>query len=432
MSGVAVTERHPLANADNAIALTPTVRATLRRGRFWIIAAVGAALVTLVVAVLGGGAASGVPLAATSPAPTGAMALVEVLRAQDVTVVPVDTLDEARAATRQADAATLFFFDGDGYLDSAGLTAMGALAPRTVIAAPDFLALQALAPDIGFGGASTAGSLTAQCAVPAATRAGSLSPGGDTLGIPTGVPASDAVLTGCFPSSDSTFSLVERTTADGTMTFVPDTSVFSNEAIGDFGNAALALNLLGSGDTVVWYLPTLADIARTGPPSIGELSPGWLTPTIILLGLVAVTAALWRGRRFGPLVAENLPVTVKASETMEGRARLYARGNTRLRALDALRIGTLQRLARQVGLGRSARVDDIVHGVAALTGLSVAEVRGVLEQEHPLNDADLMRLAERLHHLEALTKAATTPGAAGTPPQDSATRDLPPHGRMDS
>ncbi|TDW30738.1 DUF4350 domain-containing protein [Cryobacterium psychrophilum] len=441
MSGSLVVEPRPLVlddSAANATAVTPTVRESVRRSRFWIIAAAGTVLVTLVVVLLVGGPATGRWLAADSAAPSGAMALVAVLGEQGVTVVTVDTLAEARSATSEAAAPTLFVFDGDGFLDASRLTALGSLAPRTVIAAPDFAALQALSPEVGFGGLSMATDLTPQCSVPAAARAGSLSPGGGTLSIPEGTPestpASGATLTGCFPSSDTTFSVIERAEADHTLTLVPDAAVFSNETIADFGNAAFALNLLGPSDTVVWYLPTLADVPRTGPPSIGDLTPGSVTPTLILLGLVAAAAALWRGRRFGPLVAENLPVTVKASETLEGRARLYARGNTRLRALDALRIGTVQRLAGRVGLGRSARLDDVVHSVAALTGLAAADVRGVLVQEHPTGDADLMRLANRLQEMERMTQAAvsahsTTPHSA---PHAPAPHDLPPHGRMDS
>ena len=47
-------------------------------------------------------------------------------------------------------------------------------------------------------------------------------------------------------------------------------------------------------------------------------------PVIVLLLTAGLAAAIWRGRRFGPLVPERLPVTVRAAETTEGRARLYA------------------------------------------------------------------------------------------------------------
>ena len=61
--------------------------------------------------------------------------------------------------------------------------------------------------------------------------------------------------------------------------------------------------------------------------------------------------ALWRGRRIGPLVAEELPVVVRASETVEGRGRLYRSRRARDRAAQALRTATLQRMLPRLGLG---------------------------------------------------------------------------------
>ena len=101
--------------------------------------------------------------------------------------------------------------------------------------------------------------------------------------------------------------------------------LLSNEGIVRAGNAALALNLLGGSRTHDWYLPTLADVPATGPASLADLTPGWVTPVMVLLFAVALAAAMWRGRRGGPLVSENLPVVVRAEETMEVRARLYQR-----------------------------------------------------------------------------------------------------------
>ena len=72
------------------------------------------------------------------------------------------------------------------------------------------------------------------------------------------------------------------------------------------------------------------------------------------LCLAVVLLALWKGRRIGPLVAEELPVVVRASETVEGRGRLYRSRRARDRAADALRTATLQRLLPRLGLGPNA------------------------------------------------------------------------------
>jgi hypothetical protein len=410
----------------NAPSSTPTLRAAGRRARFWVIAGVGVVAVSVAATLIAGGAhAPGAPLAADNAAPDGARAVIEVLRGQSVTVTVAGTLGAARAAAAGAADPVLFFSDANSYLDAGQLTAMAGLARRTVVAGPDFLALQTLAPGVGFGGVARAGveAPTAQCTVPAAVKAGTLAPGGSMLSLaPKATGEIDAVLTGCFPGGRHTFALVEQVRSGRALTLLAGTAAFSNDKVGTAGNAALALNLLGASDTVVWYLPTLADVARDGPPSLGVLTPGWVTPTLLLLVLAALAAMIWRGRRFGPLVAENLPVTVRAGETMEGRARLYARGNARLRAIDALRIGAVQRLARRVGLPRTASLDDIVVAVAAITGWESGQVRAALVDTLPARDDDLIALSDRIRDLELDTIRATTPHQPGT---------TPPHGRMD-
>ncbi len=119
------------------------------------------------------------------------------------------------------------------------------------------------------------------------------------------------------------------------------------------------------------------------PDASTELQAPWTLPLTVLLLLVALAAAVWRWRRFGPLVIENLPVVVRAGETMEGRARLYERGSARLHALDALRIGTVTRLARLCSLPRTASVEEVVDAVAALTGRNRAEVAALLVDDEP-------------------------------------------------
>lgn len=392
-----------------APALSPGVRGAARSARFWVIAGLIALVAAGVAGYLGGAGASLRPaLSAESSTPDGSRALAEVLRQQGVTVTVADTLAEARKATRASADPTLFFYDAHGYLSADQLRSVAALAPRTVIAAPDFRTLDTLAPGMGFGGVASTEPPTAHCELPAARRAGTLSAGGSTLRV--GDAPATVTRTGCFPGRDGTFSVVTQTTDGATLTFVAAPEVFQNGSITAEGNAALALGLLGASDTLVWYLPTPADVVNPGPPSIGELTPGWVTPALLLLALVTVAAAIWRGRRFGPLVAENLPVTVKAGETMEGRGRLYARSSARLRAIDTLRVGAIGRLAAALGLPRTATVDDVALQVAAVSGRRLPDVRGILVDAVPAGDRDLVRLSDRLAELERDVRRRVEPG----------------------
>lgn len=439
---------HTAAVTTNAPATTPTLRAAGRRSLFWILAVVGGLLVAVLATLFAAeNGAGGRPLSAENAAPAGGRALAEVLRQQGVTVTVADSLEEAGTAASAAPNATLFTTDPDGFLTADQYDDLVGALPRTVLVDPDFLALQALAPEVGFGGDSPADELLAECRLPAAVAAETISPGGRTLGLGgtdganNGTGADDGTETdvvGCFPSGDDRFSVVQisapQTAGTTELTLIGDAALFSNEKIATFGNAALALNLLGATDDVIWYLPTLDDVPVTGPPSLGELTPGWVTPVLVLLVLVTITAALWRGRRFGALVPENLPVTVKGSETMEGRARLYARSNARLRALDTLRIAAVGRLARRVGLARSATLEEVLVAVAAITGRPIEQVRSVLVGGEPATDRDLLALTDRLRELERATIRVTTPGtgepgAAGGP---ASTSSLPATtGRME-
>jgi hypothetical protein len=110
-------------------------------------------------------------------------------------------------------------------------------------------------------------------------------------------------------------------------------------------------------------------------------------------------------------VVENLPVVVRASETMEGRARLYQKSSARLHALDALRIGAIQRLATQCGLSRLAEVDEVVAAVAALTDTDRIRVGDLLVDAVPATDRELVRLSDDLLELERAVRAASGAGA---------------------
>ena len=97
---------------------------------------------------------------------------------------------------------------------------------------------------------------------------------------------------------------------------------------------------------------------RTAATDLSDLLPPWVGIVVAQLVVAVLVAALWRGRRLGPVVAEPLPVAVRAAETTEGRARLYRRRRARGRAADHLRAASLSpalgaaRPARQRARGR--------------------------------------------------------------------------------
>ena len=382
--------------AATATVLTPTVRAGVRRSLFWAVAGAFVLLVAIGVLSLIGVSGDAPRLSPANPAPDGAMAVAEVLAGQGIDVRPTDTLGDTIASTDDPANTTIVLFDEDGQLDDAQRQRLLDTGAHLVVLEPGFAELARFAPGVSPAGVPDDDPLLAGCSLPAASKATTVSPGG--LAYRAGASA-ELCLTSDSDTGADAHSYV-RVETDGTVvSIVGATDALTNSAVTDLGNAAFALNLLGEADTLVWYRPSILDAAGETDPA--ALTPSWVTPTIALLILVAAAAALWRGRRFGPLVIENLPVVVRASETMEGRARLYEKGSARVRALDSLRMATISRLATRSGLPTTAHVEQVCLAVAVALRTDPAGIRSLLVDAIPETDAELVRLSDRLLALEA-------------------------------
>lgn len=345
--------------------------------------------------------------------PSGAQALARVLEAEGTRIVIVR---DRAAALRELGRGEATLVLGDtASLSDASLLDVVAAASEAVL-----LQVSSRLPELLIDGASAvrfhAGdAIPARCELPAPRAAGPVMPG-RMIELSAAAEATGAI--GCYPD-EGAFGLVRAPSVVGTpVTLIDAGAMFSNAHIVEEGNAALALGLLGGAaaasdnDTpiLVWYVPTLADAdAGDEAPTLGELTPEWVTPAIVLLLCAGIAAAIWRGRRFGPLVAERLPVTVRAAETTEGRARLYARGRDAVHAADQLRIGALERLARALGLGPAASAPEIADAAAARIGADPGAIRGILLTELPTSDAQLVALSDRLGDLETAVRRATRP-----------------------
>jgi hypothetical protein len=410
MSAVAEASTPPTAEP-----VTPTVQAFLRRGRAWIVIGVVLVLGALVLLVVQGGfRPPGALLGADNPAPAGAKALVEVLRHHGVDVAEARSFDEA--ADEAGQGATVVLFDEFGVLGDARLTELAAAGERLVVIAPGFTALETLAPGIRHAGTASGALDEPSCEFGPAERAGALSDGQALLTVDDA--AAEAGWHGCFPDDDFGFAVVTgESESGGELVLVAATTAFENGRITERGNAALAIGLAGASDDLVWYLPGPGDADTATAPTIAELTPGWVSPVMVLVIAIVVAAGVWRGRRFGPLVVERLPVHVPAGETSAGRARLYARASARVHALDQLRIGAIGRIATTLRLPRASAVDQVADAAAHTTGRDPAAVRRLLIDELPSNDRALVDLAGDLGRLEQEVRSVL--GAGASPDHDS-------------
>ncbi|WP_431795814.1 DUF4350 domain-containing protein [Microbacterium enclense] len=330
-----------------------------------------------------------------APAPDGTRAVTRLLEQQGVRVVVARDLAAAERELAAA-PATLVMRDAP-MLSDATLARLAESASDVVLIEPRSRSLDVLLAGSSLADVVDDRTVEPSCETPAARTAGPARTG--ELYLP-----GDGV-TGCYPT-DGAFGVLVRENGAGTVTAVDGFSVLTNRVLPLDGNAALALGLLGGSPTVVWYVPSPAD-ADTGAevPTIGDLTPPWVTPVMVLLLVAGVAAALWRGRRFGPLVTERLPVTVRANETTEGRARLYAASGDAAHALDELRRATRRRLVRRLGMSARTPAGQLADAVAERLGADRAVVHGILIHDLPRTDRDLVAASDRLRDLETSVDA---------------------------
>ncbi|GAA1436051.1 DUF4350 domain-containing protein [Streptomyces thermospinosisporus] len=335
--------------------------------------------------------------------PNGSRAVAELLADRGVDTRVVTTLDEAAAAA--GPDTTLLVAVPDLLTPRQQTRLRQALAGsggRTVLVASGSASVERLAPSVTAAPATSLDTtLEPRCSMPAARRAGSADTGG--VRYTTSHVGADE----CYPSERlATLLRIPASSGDGDTVLIGAPDILLNDRLDKGGNASLALQLLGSRPHLVWYLPSLADSSATEEEErdFFELLPsGWLWGTLQLF-IAAALAALWRARRLGPLVPEKLPVAIRASETVEGRARLYRKANARDRAATALRSATRTRLAPLVGVPvtRAHTPEALLPALSArLHGDGQQSLHALLFGPPPGDDAGLIQLADRLDALES-------------------------------
>lgn len=375
-----------------------------RRVTTWVVIAVALIGVGIAGSVLGGIGewTQRDALDPESTGPSGTRALAEILREHGVDVVVVRDRAAADAALAEG-TATLAIADAPALSDDA-LIAVTDAARDVVLLDPRARTLRLLLPGATTHGVGPGSAVDPDCELAEADRAGAITPGAIYL------PGAQTVA--CYPTGGG-YGLLVTEQDDARVVAVDSRALFTNEHLAEGGNAALAANILGRHPTLVWYMPGIGDTdLPAGDPTLGELTPPWVSPVIVLLLVAGIAAGIWRGRRFGPLVAEKLPVTVRAAETTEGRGRLYAQARDALHAADQLRIGTLSRLGRMLGLGPTASAEEIADAAAARTRVDRGAVRSILIDELPHTDAQLVALDQRLRVLEEAVHASVRPNNA--------------------
>ncbi|QIQ04549.1 DUF4350 domain-containing protein [Streptomyces liangshanensis] len=393
-----------LTTSPTSVSLTP--RQIWTRGRGLLLALVILLTAGTVLAAVRSGDHHG-RLDPRSADALGSRAVAELLKNSGVSTDVVTTLDEATDAARPDTtllvAAPELLTPYQQETLSAATTSSGG---RTILLGAGPYSVDALAPGVRTHTPAEVSSRAPECSLPAARRAGTIDIGGERYS--TDSPDAQA----CYPAAGTPTLLVLNHRDSGDTVLLGSPDILYNERLDQRGNASLALQLLGSRPHLVWYLPSLSDPtysaddgtdrADGGESGFLDLIPsGWLWGAFQLF-LAALLAAVWRGRRLGPLVAERLPVAVRASESTEGRARLYAKANARDHAASVLRAASRDRLSPLLGVppGTAHRPEILLPAVTVRLPDTALDPHSLLFGPAPADDSALIRLADQLDALE--------------------------------
>lgn len=376
-------------NTTPAVAtpLSPSGRHLWRAARAPLIILLVVLVAAAAVALLRGVPRSGYldPRAAN---PAGGRALARLLGNRGVHVVVASTVTSAQRATGPH---ALLMVTRPDYFRRSALRELAGLPGDRLLVDPTGPALTALAPSMTKGAAAPSRVRSPGCHWPAATRSGGALTGGPRIGVPAGGHR-------CYGGT-----VTSTTTGGRTVTVVGDGQAFTNRRLDADGNAALAMNLAGADATLVWLCPrsVQSGSARASAPQpLTAVLPRSVKLAALQLAVAVALLALWRVRRHGAVVAEPLPVVVRAAETVEGHAMLYRSRRARGRAADALRAAALARLLPRLGLPVDADAAAVSAAVTARVGGDPAHHAAVLYGAPPGDDAALIALADELDALE--------------------------------
>ena len=378
--------------------MTAATGTTTRSGglRGWV----GLGLVLLVGAVLLtvanlGDAGSTDPLHPRNPREDGARAVARVLAQHGVSVEVVES-DDALGRTALGDDTTLVV-TATGELGTstyAGVRDAFQHAGTTVLVTPPDQLLTELGIPARAATSPTGGDLEAECDLDLLSGL-TVSAVGTPYDLADGAEGQACFRTG--PGAELP-GLVATT---GRAVLLGAPGLLTNDAVHEADNAAVALRLLGQHPRLVWYHATADDLAagddRADSAELGTVLPDWLGPALLLVVVAVLLALLWQGRRFGPLVVEPLPVTVRADETEASRGRLYRAAKDRQHAADALRADARSSLRERLHLPPTAPVEVLVDQLAPRPGSPDRQALGALLADGPVtDDRALVRLAADL------------------------------------
>lgn len=205
--------------------------------------------------------------------------------------------------------------------------------------------------------------------------------------------ASDDQFVSCFGAGAGAFLLTRRHGA-GTVTLLGGASPFTNALLPQARNAALAVQVVGPGQRIVFGAPGGASSG-----GVWETMPDRGRAAVVAIAAAGLAYALVRARRLGRPVVEEPIAPIPASELVRAAARMYRRARATAHSGRVLREATVTRLSRRLQVGGGERA--LATALSRATGLPEAQVTDVLAGPEPRSDLELIHLGGELEELAA-------------------------------
>ena len=206
----------------------------------------------------------------------------------------------------------------------------------------------------------------------------------------------------CFAYADG-YGYLELPLKSGkTLRIITNPELVTNKYLDKDDNAALALYATGRGSEVAFYNAENADSFNSDQQL--KPYPSWLMPLMWQFGLLALVWAFIVGRRQGRIVNEPLPVVAQGTETTVGRAGLYQRARASEHSGRILRIATIIRLGRRLGISPNADATLVAQTVSMACNRTAKEIEYILYGPAPASAVELTQLSQALEQLEEEVK----------------------------
>jgi hypothetical protein len=335
------------------------------------------------------------PLSPDSREQDGTAALVDVLAALDrpARVVGPDAVGNDDVVLVLQDQ-----FDDDARRRVRSRVRAGA---RVVVADPD----SPLVPERRGTTGLLDRTLARACDVPALRDVDAIRPaGGDALyDVEDGAAA-------CF-TTDGGAWLVITPQGRGHVVALGGPGVLTNAGMRSAADAVLVTQLLTPQDTDGPAIVRPVPATPTGgdAPGLWDVVPSGVRVMATQLLIAFGVFVMWRARRLGRPLVNDAPVRLGSSDLTTAVGALHARNATRADAVRRIADDTRARLARRLGLPRTADIADVADAVAARTRRDPAAVATVLAPPDPADDTDLLAATGALAELEQAVRTTLSP-----------------------